>query len=157
MGKKDEIAQKLKALLPEDALQLDTLYRKGVAVSARVETGKLREAVTACDQVGYYLDAITGLDFEDGQELVYHFNCYEPLSRVAIRVLLGEGQTPPTISDIFPAALWNEREVHDFFGVEFEGSPDMRPLLLPEDADYHPLKKSFGKVSAYHKREVIYG
>ena len=62
-----------------------------------------------------------------------------------------------TIVDIFRGAGWLEREVHDFFGIEFAGNPDLRPLLLPEDADYHPLRKDFGKTGAYLKREDIYG
>jgi NADH-quinone oxidoreductase subunit C len=72
-------------------------------------------------------------------------------------VLCGHDQVPASICDIFRGAGWLEREVHDFFGISFSGNTDMRPLLLPEDADYHPLRKTFGKVSAYHKREEIHG
>jgi len=50
----------------------------------------------------------------------------------------------PTISSVHPGANWHERETHDFFGVQFTGHPDMSPLLLPEDADFHPLRKDFG-------------
>ncbi len=57
------------------------------------------------------------------------------------------------MSDIFPSALWLEREVHDFFGIAFGNHPDLRPLLLPEDADYHPLRKTFGKVYALSRAQ----
>ena len=53
----------------------------------------------------------------------------------------------PTISTVFPGANWHERETHDFFGIRFEGHPDLSPLLLPEDATYHPLRKDFASAT----------
>ena len=49
----------------------------------------------------------------------------------------------PTISHIYQGANWHERETHDFFGIIFSGHPNLEPLLLPEDADFHPLLKDF--------------
>jgi NADH-quinone oxidoreductase subunit C len=48
---------------------------------------------------------------------------------------------------VFPGANWHERETHDFFGIVFLGHPDLSPLLLPEDADFHPLRKDFPGVT----------
>jgi len=157
MAKKDEIIQKLRTMLPEDAVCVDETYKAGVGFAARVGLGNLRAAAAAFNEAGFFLESLTGLDFKDTAELVYHFNCYEPMSRIAVRVLCGHDQVPPTLSDLFPSALWQEREIRDFFGIRFADSPDMRPLLLPEDADYHPLKKTFGVTHAYLKREEIYG
>ncbi|MDQ1336910.1 MAG: NADH-quinone oxidoreductase subunit [Thermodesulfobacteriota bacterium] len=157
MTKKDELRGRLRALFPEESFGVDEAYRTGVAFSTRVPAERLRDAAEACNETGFYLESITGLDFQDTAELVYHLNCYEPKSRVALRVLLHHDQTLLTLSDIFPSALWLEREVHDFFGISFTEHPDLRPLLLPEDADYHPLQKAFGKVNAYHERKEIYG
>jgi NADH-quinone oxidoreductase subunit C len=50
----------------------------------------------------------------------------------------------PTISHVHPGANWHERESHDFFGIIFTGHPGLLPLLLPEDADFHPLRKDYG-------------
>ncbi len=155
MARKDDIAQKLRAMLSDNAVVPDEAYGTGVAFSANAGIGKLREAAAAIDEAGFYLETITGLDFQDTKELVYHFNCYEPKSRFALRVLCD--QSVPTLCDIFRAAEWLEREVHEFFGIMFENNPDMRRLLLPEDESSHPLKKDFGNVHAYHKREDIYG
>ena len=157
MAKKDEIIQKLIGTLSEDALCIDQECRSGIALSVQLPENRLREAVTVCEATGLYLESITGLDFLDTAELVYHLNCYEPKSRVALRVLCGHEQSVATVSDIFPSALWLEREVHDFFGISFTGHPDLRPLLLPDDADYHPLQKTFGKIYAYRERKEIYG
>ncbi len=138
-------------------LERDEAGVTGALWSISVPLAGLRDAATEFKDAGFFLESITALDFEDTFELVYHFNCYEPCSRVIVRMLCGHDQLAPTICDIFRGAVWLEREVHDFFGIVFSGNSDMRPLLLPEDADYHPLRKTFGKVGAYHKREVIYG
>jgi len=157
MRKNEEIAEKIRAVVSEDAICFDDAYRAGVIFSAQVPMDKLRDVMSACAEAGYFLETITGLDFEDTAELVYHLNCYEPGSRIAVRVLCDQEGTAPTVIDIYPSASWLEREVHDFYGIRFSDNPDMRPLLLPEDADYHPLRKTFGKVHAYRKREDIYG
>jgi NADH-quinone oxidoreductase subunit C len=157
MGKKVEILKSLRELLGEGAARVDEAYRAGVAFSAQAPVEKLRDAASACKQCGFYLESVACLDFQDTAELVYHLNCYEPKSRFTLRVLIGHDGAAPTVSDIFASAMWQEREVCEFFGIRFSDHPDLRPLLLPEDADYHPLRKTFGKVHAYRKREEIYG
>jgi len=142
---------------PDAPLSRDETGMTGALWSIIVPISGIRDATKAFWSAGFFLESITALDFEDTFELVYHFNCYEPKSRLVVRVLCGHDQVPPSICDIFRGAGWLEREVHDFFGISFSGNTDLRALLLPEDADYHPLRKTFGKVSAYHKREEIYG
>ncbi len=142
---------------PDSPFSLDETGLTGARWSMAVPISGIRDAAKAFETAGFFLESITALDFEDTFELVYHFNCYEPKSRLVVRMLCGHDQVPPSICDIFRGAGWLEREVHDFFGITFSGNPDMRALLLPEDADYHPLRKTFGKVGAYHKREEIYG
>lgn len=80
----------------------------------------------------------------DDMEVVYDFNHYAELCRVVIRSRVPRNKPEiSTISEIYPAAHWHERETHDFFGITFVGHPYLVPLLLPEDADFHPLLKDF--------------
>jgi len=56
-----------------------------------------------------------------------------------------EGENPklPTATGLYDSANWRERELMDMFGIEFEGHPDPRPLLLPEGTEGHPLRRDF--------------
>jgi NADH-quinone oxidoreductase subunit C len=49
----------------------------------------------------------------------------------------------PSAYGLWKSALWGEREAHDMFGVEFDGNPDMRRLLMPEDFPGFPLRKDY--------------
>ena len=111
----------------------------------------------AARKSGLFLEAITALDFTEGPQVVYFFNSYDAPSRVQIRVQMKSGESLATISSVYDAALWYEREVFDLFGIRFDNHPDLRRLLLPEDADFHPLRKDFGKVRAFRNAKEIYG
>ena len=82
---------------------------------------------------------------EDEIEVVYDFNHFQSRHRVVLRVRTPRTQPQvPTIQTIYPIAHWHEREAHDFFGIVFTGHNYLVPLLLPEDADFHPLLKDYG-------------
>ena len=78
-------------------------------------------------------------------EAVYDFNRHDENSfRIVVRTRC-DRQAPviPSITSIYSGANWHEREACDFFGIDFTGHPHLIPLLLPEDADFHPLLKDF--------------
>ena len=81
---------------------------------------------------------------EDELEVVYDFNLYAVRHRVCLRVRTPRSNPQiHTIAEIYPIAHWHEREIHEFFGIVFIGHPYLIPLLLPEDAEYHPLLKDY--------------
>ena len=81
---------------------------------------------------------------EDELEVVYDFNLYAARHRVCLRVRTPRSNPQiHTIAEIYPIAHWHEREIHEFFGIIFIGHPYLIPLLLPEDAEYHPLLKDY--------------
>ncbi len=94
------------------------------------------------------LSVLTASDYwpqaEPRFHVIYQLNSVTQNLTLQLRVpVRGEGQKVPTASGIFASANWREREIMDMFGVEFEGHPDPRPLLLPEDWKDHPLRKDF--------------
>ncbi len=157
MGKVNDVLQRFRGMPEGGAIVKDDAYKAGIVFSMQVPGERLREVAAILNEMECYLESMAALDFQDTFEIVYHLNCFEPRSRFALRVLCGHDEAVPTVSDIFKTAMWQEREVHEFFGIRFADNPDLRPLLLPEDTDERPLRKTFGKVNAYRRREEIYG
>ncbi|OPX19879.1 MAG: hypothetical protein BZ151_07010 [Desulfobacca sp. 4484_104] len=112
-----------------------------------VEVAAKPEQITAIAQVMLeqqcFLESLTALDLIESFEVVYHFACFRELCRTVVHVPLIKGKTAPTLSSVYPAADWFEREVFDLFGIVFAGHPNLKRLILPEDADFHPLLKDF--------------
>ena len=97
---------------------------------------------------GYFLEMLTCQDRRADLErlrLVYTFNVFGPSDRHLVHADLQPGAAAVSITAIYRAADWLEREVFDMFGVQFEGHPNLTRLLLPDDADFHPLLKDFGR------------
>ena len=119
----------------------------GYHLDAQLAPEQLLTAVAMLDEAEFFLESITGVDWikEKQLEVIYDFSRYDfDLCRIVLRTRT-DRLTPviPTITDISPGANWHERETHDFFGIKFSGHPHLIPLLLPEDADFHPLLKDF--------------
>ncbi|GAB5376900.1 MAG: NADH-quinone oxidoreductase subunit C [Acuticoccus sp.] len=76
-------------------------------------------------------------------DVVYHFLSPVQNMRVRLKVTTDEREPVPSLSGLFPAADWYEREAYDLYGVLFSGHPDLRRLLTDYGFDGHPLRKDF--------------
>ncbi|MEX2603070.1 MAG: NADH-quinone oxidoreductase subunit C [Gracilimonas sp.] len=77
-------------------------------------------------------------------EVIYNLMNLRTQDRLFLKVRLEEeNPTLPSVTSIWTAAGWNEREVYDMFGIRFEGHPDFRRIFMPEDFEYFPLRKEF--------------
>jgi NADH-quinone oxidoreductase subunit C len=74
-------------------------------------------------------------------QLVYHLFSYSKNDRLRLKTRTGDTGPVPTLSDIWKAADWNERETYDMFGIRFDGHPDLRRILMPDDYTEFPLRK----------------
>jgi len=120
-------------------------------VSIRIEK---RHIVAACDFLKRddetpfnYLSDLTCVHFplraEAPLEIVYNLYSIPANERMRLKVSLTEPAEVESVTSVWPAANWMEREVYDLFGVTFVNHPDLRRLLLPPDWEGHPLRKDY--------------
>jgi NADH-quinone oxidoreductase subunit C len=103
----------------------------------------------ACD----YLECVTGVDYPSEKKIavIYHVNSYTLKHRVVLKCYVDrEAPALPTVVNVWSTANWQERECFDLLGVLFEGHPDLRRLLLPDDWEGHPLRKDYAEKADYH-------
>lgn len=143
----DEKPKKAKVLPRKNGLVERDYSIHGYHLDAQVAPEQVVAAVRILDSQEFFIESITGVDWikENQLEVVYDFSRYDfDLCRVVIRTRLDRDKPEvSTITEIYAGANWHERETHDFFGIKFIGHPHLIPLLLPEDADFHPLLKDF--------------
>ena len=91
-----------------------------------------------------YIKCITGADYIDYLEVIYSLYSFENNYSINIKAKINaENPEIDSITDVFMSADWFEREIWEFFGINFKGHQSLKTLLLPGDVDYHPLLKSF--------------
>jgi NADH-quinone oxidoreductase subunit C len=92
-----------------------------------------------------YFNFLTAIDWkESGFEVLCRVENLDSGLDVTIRTRLGPGETRcPSLTLLYRGAEWMERECYDLFGVVFDGHPDLRRILLPQDWDGHPLRKDY--------------
>jgi len=94
-----------------------------------------------------FLSDITTVDrypIEPRFEVNYHLLSLERRERLRLKVRVpGSEAVVPTVTSVWPTANWHERENFDLFGIRFEGHPDLRRILMPDDWEGYPLRKDY--------------
>lgn len=115
----------------------------------KVAADKLPAIARACRDHGYILEMVTCEDQRETHgcmRLVYTFNRLSAVDRHLVQADVPPGEAAPSIVDVYRAADWMEREVYDMYGVRFDGHPELKRILLPDDSDFHALLKDFGRI-----------
>ena len=141
-----DLADALKARFP-DAIGETTLYAGETTVYV-----SLAGLVDVCrylyDEVGFtYLSDMVSIDRfteTDRFEVAYNLIALAERRRLRLKVRVDEDDpTVPTVTGVWPNAAWHEREAWDMMGIRFAGLADHRRIYMPEDFEYHPLRKEF--------------
>ena len=111
------------------------------------------------------LTDIAGVDFPERQnrfDIVYHFLSFKNNARIRVKIEIRENEAIQSITQIFPAANWFEREAFDMYGIQFTDHPDLRRILTDYGFEGYPLRKDFpltGNVEVRYdemEKKVIY-
>jgi len=102
----------------------------------------------AVQQAGYnFLEDVTAVDWYPRSprfQVSYHIVSHTLKERIRLRVLLEEqALSVDTITPVWPSANYYEREVFDLFGIRFDGHPNLRRIMMPEEWQGHPLRKDY--------------
>jgi NADH-quinone oxidoreductase subunit C len=102
------------------------------------------------------LICVSGVDYPDRMEVVYHLFSYRHLHKLTLKTSLADKEHAELHSacDLWRAANWLEREVYDLFGIKFKGHPDLRRILLPDDWEGYPLRKDYKHQEYWHGIKV---
>ncbi len=142
----EELKNSLTRALPEGRITSGDYAGTGCHLEVRLSDAGMRRTAAVMKDNRFYLETITAVDFPGSFELIYLYStCHDDICRVIARIQILKGASPHTVSAIYPGAIWLEREIYDFFGIRFLDHPDLRRILNPDNADYFPLLKTFGK------------
>jgi NADH-quinone oxidoreductase subunit C len=144
----NHIVARVRASYPESIAELIS-FRGELTIVIRPEY--LRRVaqflLTEADLAFTYLSDVTGVDrfpTEPRFELNYHLLALSRRETVRLRVRLnGADPVMDSVVPVWPTANWHEREIFDLLGVRFEGHPDLRRMLLPDDWEGYPLRKDY--------------
>jgi len=137
----------LKETFPEAVRDCEEFRRE---TSITVDAGKIREVMTFLkenEKLSYdLLLDLAGVDFADRSPrfmIAYLLHSTKFNNKIRIKTTVAEDASLDTVSDIWLAANWMEREVYDLLGITFNNHPDLKRILLDEDFVGHPLRKDF--------------
>lgn len=139
-----------------DALLADTETGNGVAVVVDKDNSYALLEYLKTELAYSFLVDVTAVDNSNLESelmqydyarfmVVYHLYTFEgETPRVQVKVPVNEKDLKiRSVTDLWKAANWLERETYDMFGIDFEGHPDLRRILMPDDFEGHPLRKDY--------------
>lgn len=144
-----DIAEMIKDRYPTEVKEIKE-FRGQVSVTVKKDRIKemLRFLYETPELYFNFLEDLGGVDYlgkkEPRFEVVYHLYSMRHQHMIRIKAEVPEDDcTIDSVVDIWAGANWHERECYDLFGVVFNGHPDPRRILLPEDWEGHPLRKDY--------------
>ena len=108
-----------------------------------------------------FLSSLTATDWPEADPrfwVAYDLRSITRMHRLRVKVgLRGDDAHVPSVTGMFPTANWHERETYDFYGIVFDGHPHLTRMLMPEDWEGHPLRKTeeLGGVMTRYKGALV--
>jgi NADH-quinone oxidoreductase subunit C len=141
----NDLAKRFKARLGDGVREAWLDRKQAILV---VDGARLEEIAkfTRDDEQFNLLSDLTAVDWpkrEKRFDLVLNLYSFKKNERLRLKVFLGDGEKVPSVSSVWPTANWLEREVYDMFGIVFDGHPNLKRILLPDEWQGFPLRKDY--------------
>jgi NADH-quinone oxidoreductase subunit C len=138
----------LKAILAWNPAALTDAKFEWSELTLTIAANEIRAAAATVKDAGYnFFDDMTAVDWFPSSprfQLSYHILSHAFKEHIRLRVLVEDAnQSVESITSIWPAANYYEREVFDLFGLSFDGHPNLRRIMMPDDWVGHPLRKDY--------------
>ncbi len=138
----------LKAILAWDPAALTDAKFDRNELTLTIAANEIRAAAATVQAAGYnFFEDMTAVDWFPSSprfQLSYHILSHTYKEHIRLRVLVEDGNpSVDSITPVWPSANYYEREVFDLFGVRFEGHPNLRRIMMPDDWVGHPLRKDY--------------
>ena len=139
---------KIRSWRPEAVDGVISFRGETTLLTSREHLRPLAEFLAADPDLAFtYLSDVTGVDrfpVEPRFELNYHLLSISRREFLRLRVRLpNDSPVIETVVPVWPTANWHEREIWDLFGIRFEGHPDLRRILMPDEWEGFPLRKDY--------------
>lgn len=140
---KSEVLDEIKKALGDKVMKAWVQRERRLYIAVKGEN--ILEVAKAVKEMGFdHLSSISGVEYEDRMECVYHIWSYSKGKLLTVRTLVPKDNPKiDSLTSIWKSADWHERETYDLMGMVFEGHPDLRRILTSDDFKGHPLRKDF--------------
>jgi NADH-quinone oxidoreductase subunit C len=139
------LTEKIQTFLGNDLLSAEIAYDMPVyTINKNKNTALIKMLYEDSDCQFRFLTTLCGIHFPEKKQLgiIYHLHSFKHNLRIRIKAFTDvDDPVFDTLTGIFATANWMERETFDFFGIKFNGHPDLRRILNVDDMDYFPMRK----------------
>ena len=149
MIKNQDIVEDLVAQFGDNIKDIQEPYGMLTISTNRENIVQLVDYLNKSDKLRFrFLTDITGIQFPENKGgefgVIYHLHSFENGVRMRIKVFLAADDVHiPTMTTLYPTANWMERETYDFFGILFDGHPNLKRILNIDEMDYFPMRKEY--------------
>lgn len=137
-----ELTKQLKKVISKDLVSVEL---EGSDFTVVIEAPALLETAKELKKLKFdHFSFMTAVDYLDKLTLIYRVYSMAEKQGLTLKLDVSKKRpVVPSVALVWPGANWHEREGRDLFGLDFEGHPDLRPLVLPEGWQGHPLLKDY--------------
>lgn len=141
------VVDRLSQQFPKTFLDAQEHYGMLVVLVEKSDIKAIVKFLSQNEEMGFaFLTDICGMHYDKTNELgvVYHLHNFYSNLRIRIKTVLPIDKPEiDSLTDLFDAANWQERETFDFFGIIFKGHPNLKRILNMDEMDYFPLRKEY--------------